>query len=54
MIRKVPERKEARNIFRKQRRRELSAKSRASEKSDKGKRNLELSGPPGFQGNTRR
>lgn len=48
----MPERKEVRDIFGRQRRRELPAKSRASEKS--GKKNLQLSGPPGFQVNTGR
>lgn len=50
MIRKMPERKEVRDIFGKQRRRELPAKSRVSDKS--GKKNLQLTGPPGFQVNT--
>lgn len=48
----MPERKELRDIFGRQRRRELSAKSRVSEKL--GKKNLQLTGPPGFQVNTGR
>ena len=50
MIRKMPE-KEARAIFRRQWRRELSTKSRGFERSDTGKRNLQPTGYPVFQGN---